>query len=293
MVEDIEFIDDSEQTIFSTFSGVAIANFFCHEIVRTYFDTYKQEWVPESFFEFMFDEFKKYAFLSSNDIREFFRLYKTENIASAITNYMNCEFSALNKKRTRGGETVYHIDTKLNVLHLSFANNEIYGSSDKVLYSSLKNTATHFSDSDELVTTKDLYERFLLKKQIKEIALNKISKNQSERKSTSSTPSKPEDEQKKPNENQVLVGEQSEVPNQKGKIVKMFFPKLNLPSAYPTSLGKSRVNSERTVNKFMKIDTQVSLINKYKFNGVKYNLSFINKRKLAQKPQKKKFDFDF
>ena len=31
----------------------------------------------------------------------------------------------------------------------------------------------------------------------------------------------------------------------------------------------------------------------YKFNGVKYTVSFIEKRKAAKKPKKRKFDFDF
>ena len=92
---------------------------------------------------------------------------------------------------------------------------------------------------------------------------------------------------------QILVGTQTEVPNQKGKVVKVFFPKLNLPSPYPILNEKSRVNSEHRVNSILRADKQIKLTNKYKFNGVQYTVSFIEKRKAANKPTKRKFDFDF
>lgn len=292
MAEELQIIDDIEPSIFSSFTNIAISNFISHEAVRLYYDIYKTNWIPETFFEFAFDEYKKYAFLLSEDIKSFFRIYSNENISSIIQNYMNCDFTVLNKKRTRSGETVYHIDTSLESLKLSFGDDEVFGTSDKKLYGSLNNMANHFNSGDELVSKKDLYERFLMKKYLLEANSAKLSK--IVKSNSTAEPPIATGPAKKINNDEMLVGEKTEVPNQKGKVVRMFFPKLTLPSTYPISQEKSRVNTERTVKKFMKIDNQVTLINRYKFNGVKYKLAFINKRKTAQKPaQKKKFEFDF
>ena len=159
MAEPIQIIDDITPTIFDTFTGVAISNFFCHETVKSYYNIYKETWIPESFFEFSFAEFQKYSFTSTNEIREYFKLYKKDNITSIIVNYMNSAFSLINRKRSRKGEPVYRIATELGLLDISLADEGAYGTFDKNLYSALENIAKHVRGGDELVTTKDLYEK--------------------------------------------------------------------------------------------------------------------------------------
>lgn len=296
MAEPIQIIDDITPTIFDTFTGVAISNFFCHETVKTYFDIYKANWIPESFFEFSFGEFQKYSFTSSNEVREFFKLYSKDNITSIIVNYMNSAYSLINRKRYRNGEQAYRISVENENLDVSLADEGVYGNFDKNLYSALSNILKHVRGGDELVSIKDLYEKFMLKKFLQSGTLRTtgqkaVSKAFANVEKVSSNQIKNEQAQAK--QDKILVSEKIDLPNQKGKVTKMFFPRLTLPSSYPTSQEKSRVNSEKTVLKFMNIDDQVALINKYKFNAVKYRQSFIDKRKTAQKAEKKVFDFDF
>lgn len=296
MAEPIQIIDDITPTIFDTFTGVAISNFFCHETVKSFYNIYKETWIPESFFEFSFAEFQKYSFTSTNEIREYFKLYKKDNITSIIVNYMNSAFSLINRKRTRNGEPIYRITNELGLLDISLADEGAYGTFDKNLYSALENIAKHVRGGDELVTTKDLYEKFMLRKYLTSSSF-KLAKDGTVSKAFASTEkalgANNQKQQTEPKVNKVLVSEKIDLPKQKGKVVKMFFPRLSLPSTYPTSQEKSRVNTEKTVRRFMNIDDQVALINHYKFNAVKYHQSFIDKRKAAQKTQKKVFDFDF
>ena len=292
MAEPIKIIEDIEPNIFNSFANTSIANFFCHDAVRTYYEIYQDAWIPESFFKFFMNECKKYSFTSTNDIRNFFKLYKDENLYPVIFQYMNSDFSIINKKRQKEGENIYHIDTELDYINVSLGDELVYGKFDKNLYTALQNISNHMHGGDELVSTKELYEKFLLKEFL-------ASSKQGNAKIGNYTVSKvfgksqPAQEVKEGKKNEVLVSEKVDLPNQKGKVVKIFFPRLSLPSAYPMSLEKSRVNSEVTAKKFMSIDKQVTLINHYKFNAIKYHKSFIDKRKAAQKPAKKKLDFDF
>lgn len=284
----IQIIDDIKPSLFSSFKNVAISNYITHESVKTYHEIYNKIWIPESFIEFTFEEYRKYAFHSTKDIQEFFRLYSDSEISLILTNYMNSEFSILNKKRSRNGEHVYHIDTFMGNQNLSLGDLNVNGYTNKPLYTALNNISHHIKNSDELVSIKELYEKFSLKRYLKTTEVEKQS-------SKAPKASQATQNEIKKETATVLVGEKSDIPNQKGKVTKMFFPKLNLPSAFPTSQEKSRVNSERTVRRFMKTDNQVALINKYQFNTVKYHTSFIDKRKHAQnkKSTKGKFDFDF
>ena len=94
-------------------------------------------------------------------------------------------------------------------------------------------------------------------------------------------------------EDAELVGSTASLPEQKGKVNKIFFPKFILPSAYPILVDKSRINSTHRAKKILKTDKQIDIINKKQFNAVKYNVGFIEKRMAAKKSTKKKFDFDF
>ena len=292
MAEPKIIVEDIEPNIFNSFTNTSISNFICHDAVRTYYEIYQNVWVPESFFKFYMNECKKYSFTSTNHIRSFFKIYKDADLYPVIMHYMNSDFSLLNRKRQKNGENIFHIDVELEYLNVSLGDDLVYGKNDKDLYTALQNISNHMHGGDELVSTKDLYEKFLLKEYL-------TSSKQGQAKSGNSTiskvfggnqPTQVSQEQKK---SQVLISEKIDLPKQKGKVVKMYFPRLTLPSAYPMSLEKSRVNSEVTVNKFMSIDDQVALINHYKFNAIKYHQSFIDKRKVAQRPAKKRFDFDF
>ena len=169
-------------------------------------------------------------------------------------------------------------------LNCNIADNDILGMFDPQLYQDLGKVAKHLEESDELVSIKDNYEYFLLKRYVLD-SERKVELKKAQEKALL--------EAKKEDTSPILIGSQTEVPNQKGKVVKVFFPKLNLPSPYPILNEKSRINSDHKAKKVLRADKQIKLINKYKINGVKYSVAFIEKRKAAKKPPRRKFDFDF
>ena len=160
----------------------------------------------------------------------------------------------------------------------------LLGMFDPPLYKEIENISQHLENNDELITLKEAYEYFMLKRYVLDND-RKVELKQAQIKAI--------EESEKDASNVVLIGTQTDLPTQSGRVTKIFFPKLSLPSPYPILLDKSRINSEFRAKRFTRTDKQIKIINKYHFNGVKYNLAFIEKRKAAKKPPRRKFDFDF
>lgn len=282
--EKITLIDDLEPSLLDTYEKLNVANYICHEACSEFYKLYNEKWIPATYIEFIFGEYKKYSFQSNETVKEFFRLYKPSDIPAIIASYMRTTLCIIGNKRTRQGEDFYKVVNE-DLVDVRLSSKNIYGNNNKPLYSALEKIANHIRNTDELVTHKDLYEKFMMKKYIDGVlnvkGLKKVNKKAINNANV------------EPPKSDYLVGEKTNIPKQSGKVVKIFFPKLSLPSAYPTSQDRSRVNTERVARKFMRIDDEVTLINKYKFSSIKYHKSFIEKRKLAQKPPKKNFDFDF
>ena len=289
--------EEYEVPILNTMRNVNIANFIIHEACKTYFYNFNKKWVPLSFVEFYFHEYKRYNFLSPNFLTPFFELYNDVDLSVLIDNYYQSQYNVIVGKKNSRKELYYLIEQSY-YLDCNLSDNDILGMFDPKLYSDLGLIAKHLTTSDELVSLNDNYEYYMLKRFV--INSDKKSNlNKAQKKAVKNTlfeqeiEQEIEEEQPKVQDNEILVGTQTEVPNQKGKVVKVFFPKLNLPSPYPILNEKSRVNSEHRVNSILRADKQIKLTNKYKFNGVQYTVSFIEKRKAANKPTKRKFDFDF
>ena len=258
-----------------------ISNFIIHEACKTYFKNFNSKWIPASFINFYFEEYKRYSLLPNTFLTKFFEVYQDIDIPSLVDNYYHWHYSVIVAKKNTKTETLYLMQ---NSYYLNYDLHEptVLGMFDQKLYGELGNFCEHFKNSDELVSVKENYEYYMLKK----IVLQSKVK-------IEITPAQKEALEQEKINNTVLVGEQTEVPEQKGKVVKIFFPKLTLPSPYPILLDKSRINSEHRIKHILRADRQLDLICKYKFNGVKYTVAFIEKRKVAKKKTKRKFDFDF
>jgi len=278
--------DEYESPILNSFENINIANFIIHEACKSYYSNFNKKWVPLSFINFYFEEYKRYEFLSPNYLVPFFKLYKEVDVPALIDNYYQAQYNIIVSKRTIKSQLHYLVEDNY-YLHVNLADKNVLGIFDPKLYKNLDLITQHLSNSDELVSLQDNYEYYLLKQYVinsdKNAKLNKAQTKAAIQTSEDNTTIT----------NEVLVGTQTDLPKQKGKVFKMFFPKLNLPSPYPILNNKSRINSEHRSKKFAKVDKQIEIINHYKFNGVKYNVSFIEKRKAAKKPPKRKFDFDF
>lgn len=282
---DTENLEDEEfdSPLLTTFRNANIANFIIHEACQLFYKTYKKKWIPFSFIEFYFEEYKRNDFLSKNFLEPFFKIYTEADTLPLINNYTNCHYSVITDKKNKNSQLHYYINDSY-YLFCNMEKNEHLGMFDPTLYKELGSISQNMKDNDELITTKDAYEYFMLKKFI-------IDKDRKVK--FKETQKKAIEETKNDVSNIVLVGTQTEVPKQNGKVTKIFFPKLSLPSPYPILIDKSRINSEHRVKKLLRADTQIKIINKFRFNGVKYTAAFIEKRKAAKKPQKRKFDFDF
>jgi len=289
-----ELIYDLDDVLLYSETNSRIANFITHEACQKYFNEYKSPWIPLSFIEFYFEEYKRYAFMSPEFLEPFFNLYTTKDLDAIIENYYNARYSLITKKSTKKHETYYYI-TKNEYFSVNLYERSFLGFLHEALYKNIEIISNHFKNRDELLTLKETYEYYMIKKTI----LSYDSSNKSEFyklfnskksiKAEAKEPVKPQEQTK----SSVLVGNSTELPQQKGKVFKLFFPKLNLPSPYPSSQDKSRINSNYRIKKLLNPDKQVTIINHHKFNGVKYSIDFIEKRKAAQKPARRKFDFDF
>lgn len=288
-----DYIYDLDEYLLLSETNSKLANFITHEACQMYVNTYKSFWIPISFIEFYFEEYKRYSFMSHEFLEPFFSIYTTNDLETIIENYYNAHYSLIKKKTTRKNETYFYI-VKNEYFETNLYEPSVLGFLHEKLYKNIELISKHFKNRDELITLKETYEYFMMKKFVKSYDSNN-------KKSTFKTlaPKKEATEaikqtNSKQNETEnLLVGSTTDMPQQKGKIIKLLFPKLNLPSPYPSSQDKSRINSIYRAKRFLSPDKQITIINIHKFNGVKYNIGFIEKRKAAQKPAKRKFDFDF
>jgi len=278
--------ETEESTLLHTYTNANIANFITHEACQKYFNKYKNCWIPSSFIEFYFEEYRRYDFMSPEYLTPFFELYHTDDISDIIENYYYSHYSLIKKKMNKSDELHYLIDTESYYFDSILYEHNILGAFDESLYNNLGFISKHINNSDELLTIKEHYEYYMLKK----IILSQDEKKTLTIKTgikepiTTIIPKK---------EDAELVGLTASLPKQSGKVNKLFFPKFILPSAYPILVDKSRINSTHRAKKILKADKQINIINKKQFNAVKYSVGFIEKRMAAKKSVKKKFDFDF
>lgn len=279
---------DIPDTLLSSQININIANFITHEACRKYYDIYQNAWVPLSFIEFIFDEYRRVDFMSPIYLTPFFAVYTPDDLPAIIESYYNSEYCLIKRKSNRKDEVCYLIDD-LEYLDINLSSKDVLGVYSPELYSNLGNISSHLEKSDELLTTREIYETFMMKK----IVLAHTKKIEKKLESQIPNMATTNNGNRVHKADTTLIGEKSEVPQLKGKVVKIYFPKLLLPSAYPTLMESSRINSSYRVKLFLSPAKEISLINKYKFNAVKYKTGFIEKRKAAKKPSKPKFDFDF
>lgn len=287
-------INDLPPTLLDSQRNINIANFITHDACQKYYKTYKSQWVPISFIEFNFEEYKRYDFMATESLKQFFERYTPEDLTAIVENYYNSNYSIIKKKANRNDELCYYIDARFYI-EAKLSDPDVLGRFDPEIYKNLDNISNHLDKSDEVLSLREIYENFMMRKVVLSYKTKSTGKTIVEQAQISATTSEAtaKEPPKESVADKMLVGTQIDIPNQKGKVVKMFFPKLSLPSPYPILTDKSRINSEHRARRLASPDRQVAFINKYKINGVKYKTGFIEKRKAAQKPQKKKFDFDF
>ena len=290
-----EYLADLPDDLLSSQANIYVANFIIHEATQVYYKNYKKRWIPADFLEFYFEEYKAYAHKSTYLLR-FFQKYKVEDLPEILFIYRGLLYSILDKKKMIDGKPYYKIvkNKYLNYDLITVGNSTII---DPEILTTLANCSKHLANSDENVDIIGKYEYFMIQKVVKDkfsgkkTPIKSNTRNLSKEELSNVSPAQAQPEKKE--ENPMLVGKMGEIPNQKGKVTKLFFPKFNLPTPYPTTGKDSRINSNYRSRKFMTPSKQLQLINKKKIVGVRYSTFFIEKRKSASKPKKPKFSFDF
>lgn len=297
--------NQSDISLLSLQDNIYIANFIAHESCKTFYNTYKEKWIPLSFVEFFFEEYKLYGENKSKFLKDFFDAYSPSDIVDIMARYAERVYSLVTNRSSKFEEIKYKLGNFSVGLNIDLTDPEFMGRQNSELLRDLDLVKKCVDNTDENITLKELYEKYMIRKIVllrartKEIRLRKDEK---PKKSETSGQAKVEKaiqttEQTAQSapvfQNQTLVGQAIDIPEQKGHITKVLFPRLSLPSPYPVLKDKSRINSEYKIRKFTSNDMQIKIINQKKFNAVKYTTAFLEKRKLASKPQKRKFDFDF
>ena len=293
--------DEKNESLLSHQRNVTIANYITHKSCQLYFEAYHKKQMPLSFVEFVFNEFKRYEPISIDAVLDFYKIYKPSDLAAIIENYQINFYTLIADVKKKANE-VYLKLNKNEYYYVSLSDANMFAEYDPELYKNLDNIAKHIESSDELLSIKELYQAFMIRK-IVIASSNPITRNTKSRRISGNDQGPLNKSQKVSEEeinaakqigDQTLIGSETDLPNMRGKVVKMYFPRLSLPSPYPIpQQDKSRINSEHRARIFMPTDKQIILVNNKKFNRIKYKTGFIEKRRAAQKSQKKKFDFDF
>ena len=217
-----KIINDLEPSLLDSQRNINIANFIVHESCQKYYNIYKSQWVPISFIEFMFEEYKRYEFISTGFLKPFFETYTPDDTTAIVENYYNSNYSLIKKKANRNDEVCYFIETRFYI-EAKLSDINLLGRFDPELYKNLDHISSHMEKSDEILSLREIYENFMMRK----IVLSRKSKITPAANTTAATAT---ESPKEDLTNKVLVGSQTDMPNQKGKVVKLFFPKLSLPS---------------------------------------------------------------
>lgn len=285
-------------------NNLTTSNILLHFACLDYISTYKSNMVPFNYIEYFIKYVSTYENLFKTDLVNFYKDFDINNIdiellATIYSKDMISIVVTVVKK-----DSIEFIVTDENPIDLLtyYMESETNDSVRKVIYSNIKLIIDNMNQSDQLISKKAMYEKYMINKFLDSYNLDNIKTNinttdniindESKIISTqnelndSNTPSTPLMEDKE------LKGKEIEVPEQKGKVVKLFIPKLLLPSPYPVLQDTSRINSDYKAKKLTKADKLLTIFDKYKFKAVIYSTGFIGKRKKVKKP-KPKFSFDF
>ena len=172
------------------------------------------------------------------------------------------------------------------------------------IYTNIKTICEKIENGDELLNKKELFERYMIDRFLDNYTPSNIIKTKKTQKVINDKTEEPATNEQTSgsvqkvsleeiqNYDEDLKGKETDVPVQKGKVTKLFIPRLMLPSPYPIMLDSSRINSDYRAKSLLRADEMIDLFNQYKFKAVSYKTGFIEKRKKTKKP-KPKFSFDF
>ena len=78
---------ESELSLLSLQNNINISNFIIHEACKTYHSLYQNKWIPLSFIEFFFEEYKLYGQNKSSHLDQFFAMYSQADLTDIVSFY--------------------------------------------------------------------------------------------------------------------------------------------------------------------------------------------------------------
>lgn len=298
---------------------------------QQYQKVYNKLDVPYSYVSFFFEEFFKYSTMFDTKLKEFFVGYYKYHIKieDVINNYTQSFYSQHSNIKVTKEEKFLVFDVNISP-DLANKMREVTNLNMSAMSQNIVSICKKIDNSDEIVSQVELYERFMIDKVVrgykfKNLNINseqssaagsstpagkKHKKNKAASKTKTGATVEPikaaalkqgaaanaadSESQKESKKAVTLVGDTIADEYQKGRITKVIIPRLKLPTSYPYSPDKSRIDKAKPrLSGFVSPAKQIVFINSNKIVGIKYSSNFLEKRKATNKADKKKFDWDF
>ena len=278
--------EDDPQTISTSADNAGLMLVAC--ACQLYRETFKSNTVPFAFVDFYIKEMQHYKTFFNTPINDFLNYYnKSENLELFIRMFTISGFNMATAIKKINGFDHLLLDPKNNFYIADFVDRP-NSEEQKDTASKLKTAYELYLTSDELKSVQELYDDYLIENFIH----NYNNENHHKLKET-----KQQQEPSAPSEkvlNTTVIGEKTELTNQKGKVVKLSIPSFALPLAYPVEKEHSRVLSDYTPKRFVYADKCIKVLNIHQISAVGFSVGFVEKRKsVNKKPKFNKFDFDF
>lgn len=292
-----------------TLSGndfLILSNICIYNAINIYRQEFKSNRIPATFVKFFFYELSGYEYLFDEKLRRFFNKIESKSTKMSVVMQMFATSFPQYAVKTGEDNFVFFIEMAKSPMPASilYSNNV-----DKFLKESINalNLAIkHYKKSDELRSISYVFKDYLYNTYTSDAQFDASSEPDAEADSSPSAPNvsridnnalKPSLKNTTAKQRQelsaMLTGRKIDMPKQRGKVVSVLFPVLPLPCAYPVMLEHSRINTDRRIKHFLSPSQEISLINTYLFNQVRFSLDFINKRKVIAEDLKKASRFDF
>lgn len=260
-----------------------ISNYFINECTKKYYEQYRQLKTPVSFIEFYFEQVSRYKSKFNEQMTLFFDKYrKKEDYIDTLCNVYCRTFSKAVKF-----EDVKHQGKSIIINKHFFPIKVTFDAGDS---SDLRKTIVIAKDIAELIYNNE--EARSLKTQYVDYLKNKVVALNHRSVDTIEIQNNPTENVKKTKvEPVILKGAATKITPEKvsSHVSRIVIPKYKLPSLYPVSFIKSRVDSEHVAKSFINSVDLIRLLNIYNITSVAYSEDFVLKRKSLIKPKQKKF----
>lgn len=271
----------SDQTFLSSSTNIIIVQCIFQQALKKYVEVYKNKEVPLSFLEFYFKEIENYNYMFRKQTKIFFEAYN--NISpnfELIAEIYNKSYFSQSIKVFYKEKVPFLLLKSTDILDFF---DEMIETSEKEIASAIQNIkkiTEHINSSDEIITFDKTYENFMISEIVRKSEFKRYEGKSKVIVNVYNNEDKPQiiSATKRA---ERLTSERMNVSSKKGKVTKLVIPKLKLPTAFPKSVGFSRINSKYSARNFISASREILILNDLKINGVAYSSNFVEKRKAA------------